>query len=196
LARPLEQALAPGGAARFRPGVGRLFGGLGFSAADFFRKLNMGNVGSQAVLTGGRQAVKMPSDSMQNSALILAESPVPHAPYDTCLPVLLAPGLFTAALANPYETTLKNGLRIIVKEDRRAPTAVQMVWYRIGSMDEVDGASGVAHVLEHMMFKGTPSVGPASSTSASPPPAGATTPSPAATTPPISSRCRRRSWKR
>ena len=76
------------------------------------------------------------------------------------LPFLLAPWLLTAAQANPYETTLKNGLRIIVKEDRRAPTAVQMVWYRIGSMDEVDGASGVAHVLEHMMFKGTPTVGP------------------------------------
>ncbi|MGB7501404.1 MAG: pitrilysin family protein [Azonexus sp.] len=75
------------------------------------------------------------------------------------IPLLLLPGLFTAALANPYETTLKNGLRVIVKEDRRAPTAAQMVWYRIGSMDEVDGASGVAHVLEHMMFKGTPSVG-------------------------------------
>jgi zinc protease len=76
------------------------------------------------------------------------------------LPILLAAGMSTAALANPYETTLKNGLRIIVKEDHRAPTAVQMVWYRIGSIDEVDGASGVAHVLEHMMFKGTPSVGP------------------------------------
>ncbi|AXS80983.1 pitrilysin family protein [Dechloromonas sp. HYN0024] len=76
------------------------------------------------------------------------------------LSVLLAAGLSTAAFANPYETTLKNGLRIIVKEDHRAPTAVQMVWYRIGSTDEVDGASGVAHVLEHMMFKGTPSVGP------------------------------------
>lgn len=76
------------------------------------------------------------------------------------LSVLLAAGLSTAALANPYETTLKNGLRVIVKEDRRAPTAVQMVWYRIGSTDEVDGSSGVAHVLEHMMFKGTPSVGP------------------------------------
>ncbi len=75
------------------------------------------------------------------------------------LPIFLLPGLFTAALANPYETTLKNGMRVIVKEDRRAPTAAQMVWYRIGSMDEVDGASGVAHVLEHMMFKGTPSVG-------------------------------------
>ena len=76
------------------------------------------------------------------------------------IPFLLAPLLLGAAHANPYETTLKNGLRIIVKEDRRAPTVVQMVWYRIGSMDEVDGASGVAHVLEHMMFKGTPSVGP------------------------------------
>jgi zinc protease len=76
------------------------------------------------------------------------------------IPLLLAPCLLTAAQANPYEMTLKNGMRIIVKEDHRAPTAVQMVWYRIGSMDEVDGASGVAHVLEHMMFKGTPNVGP------------------------------------
>ncbi len=69
-------------------------------------------------------------------------------------------GALTAAQANPYETTLMNGLKVIVKEDRRAPTAVQMVWYRVGSMDEVDGQSGVAHVLEHMMFKGTPQVGP------------------------------------
>ena len=76
------------------------------------------------------------------------------------LSALLAAGLATSAFANPYETTLPNGLRVIVKEDRRAPTAVQMVWYRIGSMDEVDGRSGVAHVLEHMMFKGTPTVGP------------------------------------
>lgn len=57
--------------------------------------------------------------------------------------------------ANPFETKLANGLRVIVKEDRRAPTAVHMVWYRAGSMDEKDGASGVAHVLEHLMFKAT-----------------------------------------
>ena len=81
-------------------------------------------------------------------------------PYKLMHSELLAAGLAAPALANPYETTLKNGLRVIVKEDRRAPTAVQMVWYRIGSMDEVDGQSGVAHVLEHMMFKGTPTVGP------------------------------------
>jgi zinc protease len=62
--------------------------------------------------------------------------------------------------ANPYETTLDNGLKVIVKEDRKAPTAAQMVWYKAGSMDEVDGTSGIAHLLEHMMFKGTPAVGP------------------------------------
>ncbi|MBI3524563.1 MAG: insulinase family protein [Betaproteobacteria bacterium] len=65
-----------------------------------------------------------------------------------------------AASANPFETTLANGLRVIVKEDHRAPTVVHMVWYRAGSIDEVDGTSGVAHVLEHMMFKGTRKVGP------------------------------------
>ncbi|KAB2938891.1 MAG: insulinase family protein [Rhodocyclaceae bacterium] len=65
-----------------------------------------------------------------------------------------------AAWANPHEKTLANGLRIIVQEDRRAPTAVHMVWYRAGSMDETDGTSGVAHVLEHMMFKGTRTLKP------------------------------------
>lgn len=43
--------------------------------------------------------------------------------------------------------TLPNGLTLIVKPDRRAPTAVHMLWLRVGSMDEVDGTSGVAHVL-------------------------------------------------
>ncbi len=65
----------------------------------------------------------------------------------------------SVALANPYEQQLANGLRVIVKEDRRAPTAVLMTWYRAGSMDETNGTTGVAHLLEHMMFKGTPSTG-------------------------------------
>ncbi|MBU1236713.1 MAG: insulinase family protein [Gammaproteobacteria bacterium] len=63
-----------------------------------------------------------------------------------------------AAHANPFEKRLANGMRVIVKEDHRAPTAVHMVWYRAGAMDEKDGYSGVAHVLEHMMFKGTQKV--------------------------------------
>lgn len=62
--------------------------------------------------------------------------------------------------ANPFETTLDNGLKVIVKEDRRAPSVVHMLWYGIGSMDEPEGVSGIAHMLEHMMFKGTEQVGP------------------------------------
>jgi zinc protease len=65
-----------------------------------------------------------------------------------------------AALANTTERQLDNGLRVIVKTDRRAPVAVVMVWYRVGSMDEKTGVTGVAHVVEHMMFKGTRAVGP------------------------------------
>ncbi|HTJ97447.1 MAG TPA: pitrilysin family protein [Rhodocyclaceae bacterium] len=63
--------------------------------------------------------------------------------------------LIPNAYANPYEKQLANGLRVIVKEDHRAPTVVNMVWYRAGSMDEKDGYSGVAHALEHLMFKAT-----------------------------------------
>jgi len=79
---------------------------------------------------------------------------------------LLAAGLGTAALAQAPATgpapveqfTLANGLTVIVKPDHRAPTVAHMLWVRVGAMDEVDGTSGVAHALEHMMFKGTPTV--------------------------------------
>lgn len=67
-----------------------------------------------------------------------------------------------AAAATPEDNVsvreLANGLRVIVKPDRRAPVAVSMVWYRVGSVDEQNGATGIAHVLEHMMFKGTKAV--------------------------------------
>jgi zinc protease len=79
----------------------------------------------------------------------------------TCLLfVAVLPVPTFAAIETIFEKTLANGLRVIVKEDRRAPTAVHMVWYRAGAMDEKDGTSGVAHVLEHMMFKGTRTLKP------------------------------------
>lgn len=65
-----------------------------------------------------------------------------------------------ATFANPFETVLDNGMKVIVKEDRRAPSVVHMIWYRSGAMDEGEGVSGIAHLLEHMMFKGTREVGP------------------------------------
>jgi zinc protease len=63
-----------------------------------------------------------------------------------------------AATDQTQQFTLRNGMTLIVKPDHRAPTAVHMLWVRVGSMDEVDGTSGVAHLLEHMLFKGTPIV--------------------------------------
>ena len=67
-----------------------------------------------------------------------------------------------AAQAAPavQQFTLKNGMQLIVQPDRRAPTAVHMVWVRVGSMDEINGVTGVAHALEHMMFKGSKTVKP------------------------------------
>jgi zinc protease len=64
------------------------------------------------------------------------------------------------ALANNAikEFKLDNGLKLIVQEDHRSPVVVSQVWYRAGSLDEVNGKTGVAHVLEHMMFKGTKDV--------------------------------------
>ena len=72
----------------------------------------------------------------------------------------LAPAALHAAVDPVHESRLDNGMKIIVKEDRRAPVVVSMVWYRAGSMDEFNGTTGVAHVLEHMMFKGTHEVPP------------------------------------
>ena len=60
--------------------------------------------------------------------------------------------------ADTHEFLLNNGLKLIVREDHRAPTVAHMVWYRAGSMVETNGRTGVAHVLEHMMFKGTDKV--------------------------------------
>jgi zinc protease len=62
------------------------------------------------------------------------------------------------ANASIQEFKLNNGLKLIVQEDHRSPVVVSQVWYRAGSLDEVNGKTGVAHVLEHMMFKGTKQV--------------------------------------
>jgi zinc protease len=57
------------------------------------------------------------------------------------------------------EATLDNGLRILVLEDHRSPIATIQAWYKVGARNEIPGATGLAHFLEHMMFKGTPTYG-------------------------------------
>ncbi len=66
-----------------------------------------------------------------------------------------------SAQAGPVTTfSLDNGMDVVVIEDHRAPVVVHMVWYRAGAADEPRGTSGVAHFLEHLMFKGTDDMAP------------------------------------
>jgi len=71
--------------------------------------------------------------------------------------VVLLPGRAPAQTPGPEIShfTLKNGLEVVVIPDRRVPVVTHMVWYRVGSADEPPGVSGIAHFLEHLMFKGT-----------------------------------------
>jgi zinc protease len=64
-----------------------------------------------------------------------------------------------SAFEAPETFTLRNGMQVVVISDRRAPVVTHMVWYRVGSADEPRGVSGIAHFLEHLMFKGTRRVG-------------------------------------
>lgn len=67
---------------------------------------------------------------------------------------------FPASAEPVTRFTLENGLDVVVIEDHRAPVTVQMIWYRVGAADEPAGHSGIAHFLEHLMFKGTEKVAP------------------------------------
>lgn len=69
------------------------------------------------------------------------------------MPLIAAPGL--AQVFNPKTLELDNGMQVVVVENHRAPVVTHMVWYRVGAADEPAGKSGIAHYLEHLMFKGT-----------------------------------------
>ena len=64
----------------------------------------------------------------------------------------------TMDMSGRHEYKLENGLKIVVKEDHRAPVVMTQIWYRVGSADEPLDKGGISHVLEHMMFKGTTDV--------------------------------------
>lgn len=81
-------------------------------------------------------------------------------------PGVLAAGLFLslfparAAVFDPESFTLANGLRVIVISNHRAPVVTHMIYYRVGAMDEPPAKTGLAHFLEHLMFKGTKTLKP------------------------------------
>ncbi|MFN3582003.1 MAG: M16 family metallopeptidase [Pseudomonas sp.] len=81
------------------------------------------------------------------------------------LSILLLACLASGTLADSprqstHEFTLANGLRVIVREDHRAPVVVSQLWYKVGSSHEPPGQTGISHALEHMMFKGSKSLEP------------------------------------
>jgi zinc protease len=87
----------------------------------------------------------------------------------TSLPVLLSivvvfilslPAAEAGFRESVYETVLPNGLKVILLENHKAPLITFQVWYRVGSRNEAWGKTGISHMLEHMMFKGTKKVGP------------------------------------
>lgn len=75
--------------------------------------------------------------------------------------VLLAHGLADAQVTTRVkESTLENGLKILLLEEHKAPVVTVHIWYRVGARNEQPGTTGLSHLLEHMMFKGTSTVGP------------------------------------
>ena len=164
---PPPDSLAAGGAAGSAEGVGAAVGcagagpsGDGAGVGFFLKKLNIGGfvesvhsmkrafplLGLLACLVAGA-ATAQP-----------ARAPQPPAKGASAAQAAALPA--PVAATGVQQFTLSNGMQLIVQPDRRAPTAVHMVWLRVGAMDEVDGTSGVAHVLEHMMFKGSKAVPP------------------------------------
>ena len=76
------------------------------------------------------------------------------------LSLLAALAAAPLAAAEVTDFTLGNGMQVVVLEDHRAPVVMHMVWYKVGSADEPRGKSGIAHFLEHLMFKGTGTLEP------------------------------------
>lgn len=121
----------------------------GAGAGFFLKKLNIGGF-LESLHSMKRAFTLLGLMACLSSGAAFAASP----------PVSQPPSATTATASGAQQFTLKNGMQLIVQPDHRAPTAVHMVWVRVGAMDEVDGTSGVAHALEHMMFKGSKTVPP------------------------------------
>lgn len=88
------------------------------------------------------------------AAALLASSPL-RAENLTAAPPTVSAKAPDTVTQRPSTFTLTNGLQVVVVPDHRTPVVTQMIWYKVGSADETPGKSGLAHFLEHLMFKGT-----------------------------------------
>ena len=74
--------------------------------------------------------------------------------------VTVSASAFAAGWDGVKKYTLDNGLKVLLMEEHKAPVATFQIWYRVGSRNEMPGNTGMSHLLEHMMFKGTKKYGP------------------------------------
>ena len=87
---------------------------------------------------------------------LYAEETSEKTPTESQMTTSTTPDLPEITKSGPTQSfTLKNGLQVVVIENHRAPVVIQMIWYHVGSADEPKGHTGIAHFLEHLMFKGT-----------------------------------------
>lgn len=101
------------------------------------------------ILSGCQSSMPMMSKSMPLSTQKTANSSHQH---ENKTPTTQVATLEKSA-NNVYQTTLDNGLKVIIKQDKRAPIVMTQIWYNVGSIDEPLGKGGISHFLEHMMFK-------------------------------------------
>ncbi|HEY5734093.1 MAG TPA: pitrilysin family protein, partial [Gammaproteobacteria bacterium] len=78
--------------------------------------------------------------------------------YKTFFVLCLILSVSSPLHARVHEYVLENGLKVLVKPDHRFPVVISQIWYKVGSSYEYGGITGISHMLEHMMFKGTPDV--------------------------------------
>ena len=103
-----------------------------------------------AILTGCQSTMITPAPDIATSTIQTDK------PTDNDIPN--NPSELEMDLSGRHEFQLKNGLKVIIKEDHRAPVVMTQIWYKVGSADEPTNKGGISHLLEHMMFKGTTKV--------------------------------------
>jgi len=118
------------------------------------------------VRRGSRLGAALPLAGLVTAALLTstllpatAEADASSAPKGKRKNAMTQTSATPGASSPVFEATLENGLDVLIQEVHTAPVVSFMVWYRVGSRNETAGATGVSHLLEHMMFKGTPTYG-------------------------------------
>jgi zinc protease len=128
-----------------------------YDAATFVRTILFGPA-SDSKIARSLIAKPVPANAARARQVMMSPHRFAASVFAALLPAFAAGGALaqtTVTSDPPASFTLANGLQVVVIPDHRTPVVTQMIWYKVGSADETPGKSGLAHFLEHLMFKGT-----------------------------------------